>query len=848
MESKNKKEQILYGICILISILLFINIFAPWLFYQGKSYTILGFYRAVKINGGLSQIDNGSGSAYITYGTLFMPFVAGILSGLKTILLIFKGRIKILSYFIYGLDCIYICILFLFAGGLPTVFAMASILLILVDFLINKYLEEYKEFTKKSRELRIKEMREKEERKRRLSFPGKYSAYYYRMILKDIIYHKWEYLLLIAGGAVSVTFLFTMMTVQDMMNGIHSEERFLLGSGMQAIMKEAVMVAVVINMVIMGFSLSYFVKKKLSQEEIMSLLGTRSSRLKYDWILEYGICLFFAVIAGCICGGLNSVGFRWIVGKFLRADIVQGNAVKICFQTILIFLVISLVSLAVNYEVYTWEKYSASIQVKKEKIPKMRGILVGTVLGIVFIGTACFCYRQRRFAESMIYIFLFLMGAALILIYLTAAWVRRKQTKVGRSRHILETISFTYHFRGSTRTLAILFAIHFLILSVYTMQLGGLLSAPPPQELYPYDFVCMAYPDDSSFFESLEDESVMIESYPMIRVTSVEGDAFDLSDAANNNFLHVLWPQGQHIGIAESTYIELQRKLGNKVYEPHLSGEEIFIVYQQDSSFKAHPLDWYLFRNKPYLRIGQPLRDYYYLDRENLYPPRDVKGEKIQILTGMFDRGMQEDIVVFSDEYFYSLTPEGPTEYYLLRVNSETYSTVSEKMEEFAEVHKEDSSWDENIQPYYEKRQMVRNTESERTLKLVVNVFELLMLTVCSILIASLKFISEREERKERHQLLFKIGMYEKERKKLLRKELYPFFIIPIGSAGVSAVWFTAAMFQLRMYTTLQRIGYIKYAAIIWTVYFIVQFVFYQAIKRKLYHLTESIEEGGKQR
>ena len=169
-------------------------------------------------------------------------------------------------------------------------------------------------------------------------------------------------------------------------------------------------------------------------------------------------------------------------------------------------------------------------------------------------------------------------------------------------------------------------------------------------------------------------------------------------------------------------------------------------------------------------------------------------------------------------------------------------------MEEFAEVHKEDSSWDENIQPYCEKRQMVRNTESERTLKLVVNVFELLMLTVCSILIASLKFISEREERKERHQLLFKIGMYEKERKKFLRKELYPFFIIPIGSAGVSAVWFTAAMFQLRMYTILQRIGYIKYAAIIWTVYFIVQFVFYQAIKRKLYHLTESIEEGGKQR
>lgn len=848
MESKNKKERILYGICILINMLIFVNIFAPWLLYQGESYSILGFYHAVKINGGLSEFDNGSGAAYITYASLFIPFTVGILSGLKMILLIFKGRIKILNYLIYGLEGIYVCVMFTFFGYLPTVFAVASIILTLVDFLINRYLEEYKEFTKKSRELKIKERKEREERERRLFFPGKYSLYYYHMLLKDIIYHKWEYLLLIAGGGLSVTFLFTIMAVQDMMNGIHSEEMFMLGNGMQAIMKEAILVAIVINMVIMGFSLSHFVKKKLFQDEIMSMLGARNSRLKYNWILEYGICLLCSVIAGCICGGLNSMGFRWIVGRFLQDDIVQGIGMRLCLETILIFFLVSLVSLAVNYEIYTWEKYNATVQIKKEKIPKMKSIVGGIALGIAFMCIACFCYSQRKFAESMNYIYLFLIGIAFALIYLTAAWVRRMQANAGHSIHILETISFTYHFQGSSRTLAILSAIHFLILSVYTMQFGGVLSAQPSQELYPYDFVCMAYHEDSSYFENLEDENVKIESYPMTRVTSVEGDAYDLADAANNNYMHVLWPQGQHIGISESTYIQLQKKLGNKVYEPHLSGEEILIVYQQDSSFKAHPLDWYLFRNKPYLRIGQPLRDFHFLDREKLYPPRAVKGERIQILTGMFGRGMQEDIVVFSDEYFNSLTPEGPTEYHLLQVDSEAYSAVKEKLDEFAEVHKEDSSWDNNIQPYYEKRQMINNTDSERSLKLVVNIFELLMLTVCSLLITALKFVSEHKEREERHHLLFKIGMYEKERKRLLRRELSPFFIIPIGLASVSAIWFTIVMFKLRMYTAQQVTSYVKYAVIIWILYFIVQFVFYQFIKRKLYHLTESIEQGGNQR
>lgn len=848
MNSKNKKDLILYSFCILISLLLFANIFAPWLSYNGKTYTIYGFYSAVKASGGLSQFDDGTTNAYTTYVFLFMPALAGILSGIKTILLIFKGRIKILSYLIYGLYWIYTGGFLAFVGYMPTIFAVLSIVMTLADFLINKYLEDYKKFNRKNRELRIKEKKEKEERKQRLFFPGKYSKYYYRLMLKRMLYHKWEYLLLIAGGGLSVTFLFTILSVQNMMKTVHSEEMFLVGGGMQEIMKDAVLMAIVINLVIMGFSQAHFVKKKLTQEQIMNLLGARSLLLKSNWILEYGICLICSVVVGCVCGGLNSIGFRWFVDKYLQIGALQEFSIKICIQAVLGFAVISLFSLAVNYEVYVWEKYNETVQIKKEKIPKRKNIIRGLLFGGICIYIAGVCYRQRRFAESMNYIYLFIIGSVLVLVYLTALWVRRIQKKSGQKGGMVEAIPFTYHFQGSSRTLAILLALHFLILSVHTMQLSGALSVQPAEELYPYDFVCMAYPEDSSIFTELESKGIEIEKYPMIRVTTVEGDAYDLADAANNNFMHVLWPQGQHIGIPESVYIDLQQKRGIEVNKPELEGEEIFIVYQQDSSFKAHPLDWYLFRKNPYLRIGQPLRDFSFQDREKLYPPREVKGEAIQILTGMFGRGMQEDIVVFSDEYFNTLKPEGPTEYYLLQAGEEVYPFAEKKLQEFAEAHQVDSSWDEDIQPYYERRQMIKNTESERTLKLVVNSFELLMLTVCTVLIAALKFVSEDEERRERYQLFFKIGMREKECRRLLRREIQPFFIIPLLLSALFSMCFTAVMFSLRMYTSQQVAEYLKYAIIIWLVYFIAQFVFYQLIKRRLYNSTQIEETGGERK
>ena len=134
----------------------------------------------------------------------------------------------------------------------------------------------------------------------------------------------------------------------------------------------------------------------------------------------------------------------------------------------------------------------------------------------------------------------------------------------------------------------------------------------------------------------------------MVRVTNVDNSE-KLDDARA-----VIMPQGQHIGISETTYKELNKALGKKSEKMNLSadGKEIYIIYQQDKSTKAHPLDYLNSRKEPYLHIGQPIESYGFLDREKIYPTRTVKGEKTDILTGAFRQGSEENLVVFSDEYF----------------------------------------------------------------------------------------------------------------------------------------------------------------------------------------------------
>lgn len=72
-------------------------------------------------------------------------------------------------------------------------------------------------------------------------------------------------------------------------------------------------------------------------------------------------------------------------------------------------------------------------------------------------------------------------------------------------------------------------------------------------------------------------------------------------------------PQGQHIGISETTYHELNKALNPDCQAEPLGlddGEEkIGVVHQQDKSVKAQPIDWRsFFKIRPYIHVGLPCK------------------------------------------------------------------------------------------------------------------------------------------------------------------------------------------------------------------------------------------------
>ena len=173
---KNGKERRLYRISMVITAMMFIGIFCPWLVYRNKTYTIIGFYCAVKNAGGISSFAGSYSFIYPAVITLTVPFAAGIVAGIKFLIQAFRGRIGIISWTVYSLEWVYMALYFSFEGYQPTIFAIGGPVLALADFLVNRFMEEYRLLTRKNRELREKERREKKERKERLSFPGKYSC------------------------------------------------------------------------------------------------------------------------------------------------------------------------------------------------------------------------------------------------------------------------------------------------------------------------------------------------------------------------------------------------------------------------------------------------------------------------------------------------------------------------------------------------------------------------------------------------------------------------------------------------------------------------------------------------
>ena len=637
-----------------------------------------------------------------------------------------------------------------------------------------------------------------------------------------------------------------------MMVNVHSEEKFLIGAGLGRILLKAMLPIGTGSVILMVFVLIFYLKKRMISYSMFLVLGARKKTLYIRMALEICFSLICSLVFGCLLG--NGILFflrkgiaEFIGNDFLLSRVTWLSGLKMFGVTVLIYLVSFMGARDIARDMHL---VSASARkVRGEKMP-WKGLRLLLIAVIVLLVWSVFSYSQLRNFEDIKLLGVYFVGVFLVLRYGGAAYLHKLKRGKQYLSKLMERNYFYHRSRTTAWYLLALTVINICVAFCFTFQTVSVMVAEEGDTLYPYDFVCIADEEDDRFFQKLQDTyDLEIATYPMVRVSSADGTPM-VSPAAHA-------PQGQHIGISETTYHALKRSLDGAYKEQSLGldgdGKKVYIVHQQDRSIQAQPTDFKGNRKRPYLHIGCPCIYYSKTAPEKIsgYPSYGIAGEEIGSLTGCFRQGLQENIIVFSDDYFEKAQDmweytdfrtgktieeeaerilnvtirQGPSRLVLIKAREEDVDDLEVEMNRLSQSpnHVYESGYSSEVDCYYSKKEAVRDLKTERIMKKIVNISVIVTLMVTFVFLMLIKVFSEMEEKKQRSKFLRCMGMQRKERLQILKKELYLFYWIPAVITVISTVCFTFAVFHARMYPAVVIREYLRYAAVIWAICFVVE-------------------------
>ncbi len=665
----------------------------------------------------------------------------------------------------------------------------------------------------------------RKERKKRLYFPGRYSRLYYTILWKELKSRYKDAFFLCFSVFLSTLFLYTGIGIRDIFSASYSEAASgVLGLGLLEIMSDFLLVSVVVSVFLVTIVLSVYRRKRVGNTGVFHILGVRSHDFFVVWIVEMVSCFVVSVSIGLIAGGFFLRLLCMLIRKIYPSVGELGTAgVSAYMGTVGEMLIIFLFAFGFSHDMQAAQRSMdvRGAMVQSEELP---GRFKYWWLGIGCVIAACsiLCYTQRRAAEGIVVLSIFILGLLIIIYNFWGAQLEEGKKRLDDYLRALPQMHMLRHrFGTSARYVGILVMIHIYFLFFFAMKVTSGIIATEPEDLYPYDYVLLANSKDAELVDEFRSQCKgEVTAYPMVRATTI--DNTERLDPPRK----IIEQQGQNIGISESTYRELKKAAGQEAEKDlglDAEGESIHIVYQQDQASRAKPLDWYMLTTRPYLHVGQPLTAYDVDNYEKYYPKKRIAGAEVTSLIGCFKQGKYENLVVFSDAYFekvkdnwkttdrYTGEPveegdadlddniyEGPTRLLLINVPEEYAGKADEIVKRFREAHVYDESLDPLVDSAYSRREAVGKRQMEHAFEVIVNGFICIMLLIVSVLLLYMKVEIEFPEMKVRYQFMERIGMRQKERIKAEKREIDRFVKIPLGIAFPVSLTFTVIVFQLR--------------------------------------------------
>ena len=404
-----------------------------------------------------------------------------------------------------------------------------------LEFLLNRYLDDKIERDRKYAESQKIEKQRNEDRKRRLAFPGKYPPLFHQVIRKNFHFYRKNYFLIIFANTLVFFSLVILFFAYQKFSGNHTQETVFNKTGLLRILIESGGVLLILLLLFLSFMDGLYIDFKAKHMELFIQLGIRKKTFLIMLIEEFSLCAFAGVVFGGSLGLLITRAFTSIGWALL-------------FYTGLIILAMA----------FHQEKILRLIQFKpreqtKADRPNHRLSPVFLLIGLLALAVTFWWFHRRKSAETLLVISTLIIALWGLFLGIGGFYVKRRREKITL---LLSRNDLFYRFHKSINVLMLISLLQVLIVGIFLPRLVTF-QQTTVGNLFPYEVVAKVKPSEFQQVEkSLNQEKALWKSYPFFPVTSVDGDP---EWETFGTVRPVMFIQGQHVGVSESTYQQLRQ-------------------------------------------------------------------------------------------------------------------------------------------------------------------------------------------------------------------------------------------------------------------------------------------------
>lgn len=613
----------------------------------------------------------------------------------------------------------------------------------------------------------------------------------YKVIVKNFKSNFRNYLLFFFSEILSVSMIFAILSVKDILWSWSGDG--LLGDYLLKYVILAVSVIVIINVVLMLFSVRYYAKTRLKDYVLFLLLGMRKKMILCAIIIEISLGWLGSVILGMSAGHVIATLFKHIVARFY-SDSVYSAAITVKTYGYTFIISAIIISFAIIVSCIAIEEKGISSFLSSSDLKERRNYgkfqIIGSVAGFGLFVVSIICFGRPSYEGFNSSGEVSLIGCAaaifLILIFGGNAFLEciKKKTHLYYKK-ILEINQFYHHFNSNLMLVFLLFAIQMFSLGDLIVQVTDNIPVAPYDQWYPYDYVWFARTEDEEFAKKLaakyDGKEVAV---PVVRVTIFYGE--------------------QHFGISQEIY---ERITGNIV---SLDEKEVVFVTQgrvqetaameqyYKSDKEVYPIHIGKRTDKLEIEIHPEAFDKFSTD----YVVKEIRREPV---FGYFGAGWSDHVYIFSNDFFkeswqsISKDKEEPNSLILMNIPKENQMKFSRELEQYVKnygIANESKFGREKI--LYESPMIKDQKKAENILKITINVFVMMLLYVGSIFIMGMKSSSDLSLFKRKYEFLNSMGMHRKELKKGVGKELLTVLNLPLALSYICSFIFMVRLFIVR--------------------------------------------------